>query len=101
MSIPSLLAVDPDDDALGDLCGGVGRPAGGRGLENLAGRDLPQVEVVGRSAVLVHVRASVPAVVVGNSNRLESNFEQFLIYVQGDHSGSSQPPVDNITKDVF
>ena len=63
--VDSLLAVDPDDDALGDLCGSEGRPPGGRGPQHLAGRDLLQVEVVGRSAVLVHVRATIPALVVG------------------------------------
>ena len=61
MPTRSLLAVEPDDDALGNLRGGEGRPAGGRRPQHLAGRDLPQREVVRRSAVLVHVRASVPS----------------------------------------
>ena len=74
----SLFPVDPDDDALGDLGGCEGRPAGGRGAEHLAGGDLAQVEVVGRSAVLVHVRASVPALEVGHPISLKDTWNKNL-----------------------
>ena len=79
-----LPAVDADDDAPGELGRGEGRPAGGAGREHLAGRDLAEVEVVRRRAVLVHVRAAVPASVVGG--RRETNgldCRHFGILVQG------------------